>query len=108
MLATKPPSRPYWCTPTSRRAGPVAYGLVDTEVNVLTIAGSRNTNAPTGGPPQPTALIATTSASISSMSINRYGAAAEWATITNAPTSGTRLVTGRGAGRGARAHAGAV
>ncbi len=43
MLATKPPSRPYWCTPTSRRAGPVAYGLVDTDVKVLIIAGSRNT-----------------------------------------------------------------
>ena len=95
MLATKPPSRPYWCTPSSRRAGPVAYGLVDTDVKVLIIAGSRNTKAPTGGPPQPTALIATTSASISSMSINRYGAAAEWSTITNPPTSWTSLVTGR-------------
>src|SRR3984957_270825 len=95
MLATKPPSRPYWGTPSSRGAGPAAYGVVDTDVKVLIIAGARNTKAPTGGPPKPTALIATTSASISSMSINRYGAAAEWSTITNPPTSWTSLVTGR-------------
>ena len=59
------------------------------------IVGSRNTSAPIGGPPQAIAFTATTSASISSMSINRYGAAAEWSTTTSPPTSCTSLVTAR-------------
>ena len=58
-------------------------------------AGSRNTSAPIGGPPQATAFSATTSASISSMSISRYGAAAEWSTTTSPLTSCTSLVTAR-------------
>ena len=77
MLATTPASRPNWCAPTSSRAGPVAYGFSDTELNESMIDGSRKTSAPIGGPPQAIAFTATTSASISSMSISRYGAAAE-------------------------------
>ena len=95
MLATTPASRPNWCAPISRRAGPVAYGFSDTEPNESIIDGSRNTSAPIGGPPQAIALTATTSASISSMSISRYGAAAEWSTTTSPPTSCTSLVTAR-------------
>ena len=51
MLATTPASNPNWCMPTSRRAGPVAWGSVETELKVLISAGSRNTIAPIGGPP---------------------------------------------------------
>jgi len=89
LMAAQPPA-----AMPARRAGPVAYGSVDTEAKVLIIAGSRNTNAPMGGPPHPTAFTATTSASISSMSIMRYGAAAEWSTITNPPTAPNKVGNG--------------
>ena len=59
------------------------------------IAGSRNTIAPIGGPPQPSAFTATTSASVSLTSSNRYGAAAEWSTTTIPPTSCTSLIIAR-------------
>src|ERR1700712_3015117 len=93
MLATTPASSPYWCPPNSSRAGPRAWGFIDTDPNVSISDGLRNTSAPIGGPPQAGALSATTSASISSMSISRYGAAAEWSTTTSPLTSCTSLVT---------------
>ena len=95
MLATTPASTPNWCTPVSKRAGPVALGATDIDANVSMTAGSRNTVAPIGGPPQATALTATTSASTSLMSIRRYGAADEWSTTTRPPTSWTSFVTAR-------------
>src|ERR1700738_2155227 len=95
ILATTPARNPNWCPPTSRRPGPVAFGSVETEPKVLISAGSRNTIAPIGGPPHPTALTATTSASVSLMSISRYGAAAEWSRTTRPPTSCTSLVIAR-------------
>ena len=49
MLATTPASKPNWWVPTSSRAGPVAYGFSDTELNESIIDGSRNTIAPIGG-----------------------------------------------------------
>src|SRR4029450_9234478 len=95
MLATTPASNPNWCVPTSSRAGPVAYGFSDTELNELIIDGSRKTSAPIGGPPHTIAFTATTSASISSMSINRYGAPAEGPPTTHPPPSCTSFVTAR-------------
>ena len=95
MLATTPASIPNWWDPSSRRSGPVACGFSDTDLNVSITDASRNTRAPIGGPPQATALTATTSASISWMSMSRYGAAAEWSTMTSPPTSCTNLVTSR-------------
>ena len=45
-----------------------------------------------GGPPQAVAFTATTSASASLISINRYGAAAEWSTTIRPPTSCANFV----------------
>src|SRR4051794_40736161 len=45
MLATTPASNPNWWVPSSSRAGPVAYGFSDTELNESMGAG------PGGGGP---------------------------------------------------------
>src|SRR5215208_4813441 len=95
MLAMRPASSGYWCAPISSRATPVAYGSSAIEPNELMVSGSRKTRAPTGGPPHASAFTATTSASISSMSIRRYGAAAEWSTMTRPPSTCISLVAAR-------------
>ncbi|COY08944.1 Uncharacterised protein [Mycobacterium tuberculosis] len=73
----------------------MAYGLVETDPKEFITDGSRKTIAPIGGPPQACAFTVTTSASVSLISSNRYGAAAEWSTTTSAPTSCTSLVIAR-------------
>ena len=48
-LATRPASRPNWCTPISSRSAPVEYGFSAIELNESMTAGSRKTSAPTAG-----------------------------------------------------------
>ena len=83
------------------RTGPATI-----EPNESMTSGSRNTSAPIGGPPHASAFTATTSASISSMSISRYGAAAEWSTTTRPPSVVHQLGDGPQIGDGAERRGG--